>query len=256
MRCWLVGVAFAFAASGAAARAEQPPALADVFAALRAKGAKLFMANDGQLSASSGRQWQLRDPVGSVLCVEIDGQKFTDADVVGLRDAAWLKGFYARRTSLTDVGLRSLPLGLTDLDLTACLQVTDGGMETVGKLKDLRFLDLAAVPITDAGIDSLSGLTQLTRISVSETKITDDSVRVLRKFKALGHLDVAFTEFDVHGADELQRTLHNVEIYPLRNRFGEVPKWQGGDIRHDKIRWQQLRRQLNPPPPQPRKPPA
>lgn len=55
--------------------------------------------------------------------------------------------------------------------------VTDGTLEFVVGLKELKELDLDGTAITDAGLKSLAGLSNLERLRLSRTKITDAGFR-------------------------------------------------------------------------------
>ena len=52
-------------------------------------------------------------------------------------------------------------------------QLTDAGLEYVGRLKNLRKLDLSDNSITDAGLVHLQGLTQLETLELQGTQVTD-----------------------------------------------------------------------------------
>lgn len=60
-------------------------------------------------------------------------------------------------------------------------RITDEGLQELGKLKNLRNLELEEIKITDRGLNYLNQLTQLRRLNVRKTNVSVDGVAKLRK---------------------------------------------------------------------------
>ncbi len=77
---------------------------------------------------------------------------------------------------------------LTDLPWLESLdayRMTDPGMDTIGKLTELRRLHLDTSDVTDRGLAKIVGLAKLTDLSLACCPITDAGVEVLARFPTL-----------------------------------------------------------------------
>lgn len=68
--------------------------------------------------------------------------------------------------------------------------VDDVEMESIGRMKALKKLNLQRNKITDAGASDLVGLTELKDLSISRTQLSDDSLAVIGKLKNLEQLGI------------------------------------------------------------------
>ena len=59
--------------------------------------------------------------------------------------------------------------------------VTDAGMKTVGRLKELRRLSLVSTKVTDEGIQLLATCGKLEMVDLYDTKVTREGTAALRK---------------------------------------------------------------------------
>ena len=75
---------------------------------------------------------------------------------------------------------------LEHLNLSHCLQITDEGMLSVGRMANLKKLDLTDTKISDDGLKYLKGLEHLEMIILANTRVTDAGVRQLKRTKLEG----------------------------------------------------------------------
>lgn len=68
--------------------------------------------------------------------------------------------------------------------------VVDADMESIGRIKTLKKLNLQRNKITDAGVRHLAGLTELKELSISRTQLTDESLAVIGQLKNLEQLGI------------------------------------------------------------------
>jgi hypothetical protein len=80
---------------------------------------------------------------------------------------------------------------LHTLDLSMNPQITDAGLDRVGKLTGLRGLYLGWTSITDSGLEHIAGLKQLRHLILRDTtKIKGDGLKHLRGLAQLDRLDL------------------------------------------------------------------
>ncbi|MBI4662798.1 MAG: hypothetical protein HY735_28620 [Verrucomicrobia bacterium] len=115
------------------------------------------------------------------------------------RGLTWLKGltnlsftaFRARFrfTNITDQSCAFLgKLGnLRDLDLRDN-NITDEGVANLSRLRRLSYLNLSRSKVTDVGLASLASLTNLWELDLNDLKITDSGLRHLVNMKRMGRL--------------------------------------------------------------------
>ena len=90
--------------------------------------------------------------------------------------------------------------------------LTDAGLEPLGRLGELRALRLSTRKITGAGLAHLRGLTRLNDLSLAGPRMSDDELMQLAALKDLRSLslDVRGATWDVVG--RLQRALPRASI--------------------------------------------
>jgi hypothetical protein len=67
------------------------------------------------------------------------------------------------------------------LTLRCCAQITDHGLEHIGRISGVSSLDLAFTPVTDSGIESFTKWTQLEDLWINGTKVTESGVEKLQQ---------------------------------------------------------------------------
>jgi len=91
-------------------------------------------------------------------------------------------------------------------------KVTDGGLATVAKMKNLTRLRLERTEITDAGLDHLGGLEHLEYLNLYGTKVTDAGLTKLSGLANLQKLYLWETGVTEEGAKKLAEALPEVLI--------------------------------------------
>ena len=92
--------------------------------------------------------------------------------------------------------------------------VTDAGLDTVGKLKSLVRLHLERTKITDAGLAHLKGLTNLEYLNLYGTGVTDGGLEQLTGLKKLKKLYVWETKASQGEINKLKGLIAGIEIVP------------------------------------------
>lgn len=90
--------------------------------------------------------------------------------------------------------------------------VTDAGVATLARCRNLRSLILFHTSITDEGIALLSNLPRLEGLMIQSPNITDESIPHLLRFRALTRLWVGCTSISAAGVERLEQGLPNCEI--------------------------------------------
>ena len=82
---------------------------------------------------------------------------------------------------------------LETLDLSACDQITDGGLKELGGLTRLQFLNLSSCDqVTDVGLNKIATLLQLQALDLSACdRVTDSGLRELRALTRLESLNLS-----------------------------------------------------------------
>lgn len=117
------------------------------------------------------------------------------------------------RTNINDDGMAHLT-SLQKLDVL-CLpeEVTDAGMQEIGKLKRLRTLYASHTRITDAGLQALVvGKVPLRTLSLYHTNVTDEGISYLTRIRTLEDVNLGETRVTHDGILRLQRALPNTTI--------------------------------------------
>ena len=78
-----------------------------------------------------------------------------------------------------------------DVKSAMLTQVTDKGLAALAACRELRWLDLTALPVTDAGLANLKGATKLDQLFLEGTKISSESLPLISQFSALEELDLS-----------------------------------------------------------------
>jgi hypothetical protein len=159
------------------------------------------------------------DFVCSVSSVRFVGDPVNDTALVAIGALRELRIVTLERTSITDEGLRGL-VGLerlVSLGIGGAPNITDAGLEHVGRLHSLESLNLCAHAITDKGLGHLRGLERLHCLGLATTSVTDAGVVHLSRIPALYSVDLRSTKATERGAAELRRMLPQCHV-TLRDR--------------------------------------
>ncbi len=80
------------------------------------------------------------------------------------------------------------------LSLAGCALLCGPGLSQLGRLEQLRIVDLFRVPCGDHDLAGLAGLSRLASLDLSGTRITDGAVDTLRQLTGLEELHLGWTE--------------------------------------------------------------
>lgn len=97
--------------------------------------------------------------------------------------------------SISDAGLEKLAsMPLEELDVSECQQFSDAGLESIGKIKTLKKLNLWRTPTTDAGVKHLAGLTNLQWLNLDNIVLSDAGLESLTELDNLEFLHLGSTQ--------------------------------------------------------------
>ncbi len=100
---------------------------------------------------------------------------------------------------------------ITWLDLGGTV-ITDEGLKTLGKFKNLTRLHLHNTDVTDEGLSHLTDLPNLEHLNLYGTSVTDEGIQQLEELPNLRKLFVWQTRITQEGAGELEKALPGLEI--------------------------------------------
>jgi internalin A len=142
-------------------------------------------------------------------------------DLEGMRK---MKRLTVESCYLTDAGVKSIGK-LKDLEALAIRgapRITDACMKDIAGLSKLNRLDLRGCAISDRGLVAIKGL-QLQFLGLDSTKITDRSVDVFNDIATLTELEVRNTKLTNSALVKIKR-IHGMQVYGLpRIEVHEVP---------------------------------
>lgn len=115
-----------------------------------------------------------------------------------------LKKLRLAQTSVSGVGLSHIAsLGIQDLDISECSQLTDEAMEAVAQMTSLTRLNLWRDAITDEGVKQLVGLTKMQWLNLDNTLLSDAGLGALAGMSQLTFLHVGSTSVSDAGMPDL-----------------------------------------------------
>ena len=97
---------------------------------------------------------------------------------------------------------RTIPPSAMSLCLGDTL-VTDRGLQSLGALPQLDWLDLARTKVSDLGLSFLKGTESLTQLSLDGARITDASLPLIAQQRGLEELDLSNTAVTDKGVERL-----------------------------------------------------
>lgn len=109
--------------------------------------------------------------------------------------------------SFTDEDLIRLVDDIPDLEWLILIRtnVTDGGLQSIRRLKQLYILTLDDVPISDEGLRNISTMDSLEVLFICNTKVSDHGCRLLARLERLWALDLTRTAISDAGLESLQQ---------------------------------------------------
>jgi len=113
-------------------------------------------------------------------------------------------------------GWQALPQFTQLQTLNCCLwKLTEGHMRIIGRLSELRNLDLGYTEIDDAAAMHLAGLTQLTHLNLTSTQVTPKLFPILTGLSHLQELRISSENLEYKDLAILQKQLPNCRIKHL-----------------------------------------
>jgi serine/threonine protein kinase/Leucine-rich repeat (LRR) protein len=168
------------------------------------------------------------DPAAAVVArLESMGARLT-RDEKAPGNAVVIVSFYGAKQTADDAllaELRHLP-ALQTLVLWGCDQVTDGGLIALGKLPNLRSLDLGVTRISDKGVENLKPLGGLENLNLSYTQVTDAGLAHLAGMKQLQALGLDSLTVTDEGLQHLEGLTELTHLNLLSTKV------QGPGLRH------------------------
>ncbi len=134
-----------------------------------------------------------------------------------------LKGKGGLNTRVTDAWLANVAgfTTLTNLDLANC-DVRGPGLAHVGRLGQLRRLNLTLTPVTDDSLAALAGLTRLQIFSLASTHCTGRGFRALGPLQDLRNLNFHYTPVDDDGLREISRLTQLERLEIVHTQFTDA----------------------------------
>ena len=165
-----------------------------------------------------GPEW-LRNLIGvdyfaTVVSVELArSHTITDDSFRLVAELPHLKFLGCGGARLTGRGLVSLYNNgeLDQLALQVCT-VSDDGWAVIGKMKQIKKLDLASSTVSDSALEQIGTLSELEYLRLDGTQITDEGLKHLCGLHHLKNLIVDETAVTKTGVQKLQQRLPQLEI--------------------------------------------
>jgi len=95
-------------------------------------------------------------------------------------------------------------------------KITNTCLKEIGKLNQLKVLQLDNTRITDEGLKALGDLQQLTHLGLSGTYVTDEGIQHLHNLKNLTSITLGRTNVTFDGVATLRRALPDCDIHYFR----------------------------------------
>ena len=139
-------------------------------------GGSVTVITDGKEVPSIETPGELPEGTFLVTDVDLNGRsEATNAGFGKLIDLSGLRTLNLNRTDICDLDLPILSTlnRLAKLELANNRRVTDFGLKTIGRMRELRILGLGATGITDTCLEHVAALKKLTYLNLSNTEVTD-----------------------------------------------------------------------------------
>jgi len=111
----------------------------------------------------------------------LDMNPITDEDLAVLASSTDLAGLRIARTRVSGVGLSQIknPQSLVMLSVAGNGMFGDAELQSLGRFKRLRMLDISGTSVSDEGMSSLLSLNHLAALNVQDTEVTSDGLEIL-----------------------------------------------------------------------------
>jgi len=112
-----------------------------------------------------------------------------------------LKKLRVAQTQVSNEGLAQLTVltQLEDLDISECSLVSDDGLQHIGKMTQLKRLNLWRDAITDLGAEHLAPLTNIQWLNLDNTQVSDIGIEYLKDMEKLEFLHLGSTQISDTG---------------------------------------------------------
>lgn len=117
---------------------------------------------------------------------------------------------------VTDAGLAHLQnlghLRWAALCFKESPKVTDAGLDHIGRMPGVRYLDVMGTSVSDAGMESVARLSELRELSLWRTRVGDAGLVKLANLRDLEMIDLRETRVTDAGVKRLQEALPKLKI--------------------------------------------
>ena len=141
----------------------------------------------------------------SLVRLDLSGTGVTDKGLAELRPLQKLQSLNLNRTAVSAAGLAQLELAsLQQLNLNGT-QVADDGLALLANVsEDFSYLDLGHTEVTDEGLDAIGRLDGLWYLDLSGTHVSDEGLRHLSNLTNLRNLKLSSTRVRGFGLQHLR----------------------------------------------------
>ncbi len=162
----------------------------------------------------------------AVIRVYLSGAKIKDEDLLNLEELHELKELSISGQTqkspprsggqITDKGLQTIGK-LSKLEsLNLCgNRITNAGLKELHKLKELRRLDLSLTSVNDDGMQALHPLEKLEYLRIWDVKISDVGLSHLQEIKTLKQVLLAHAEVTASGLEKLRNAIPNIKVQSI-----------------------------------------
>ncbi|MEX2187079.1 MAG: hypothetical protein WD875_09810 [Pirellulales bacterium] len=149
--------------------------------------------------------------------IDLGGCNVTPSGVLHLRSSRQLKHLHLSDFSspLDEATMEQIATAwphLQSLSLDGA-QIADSAFAHVGKLRQLRYLNICRTQVTDEGLKTLGTLTRLTTLHAGNTKISDLGMDAICSLSTLEKLDLNFTGITDRGLQGIDHLMKLKRIY-------------------------------------------
>jgi len=134
----------------------------------------------------------MQDGAGHIVAIDLTSAWISDSDLARLGRLRNLRSLNLAHTRITDVGLEHLANleGVTDLNLYYAEYITEDGIAHLRRWKDLDRLNLRGTKVTSKVFEHLGRLTALKSLDIAYTQIDDEGFEELSALPKLEELAI------------------------------------------------------------------
>ena len=199
---------------------------------LSAYGPDFFAYLDFSKVETDDRVFAVISKLTNLQALNLDGADLSNQGLKDLSNLRQLQYLYLSRSGITDRTLEWLPTGSLEQLISNQTKISDRGLKSIQKCRDLRKLNLSDCHITDAGLPSIATLTELEELDLSNTKITAKGLLQLIGLKKLLSLSVRNTLITAEDLPVVKQlcqkmpSLNSIEIGGKSFTIPVVAHWQ------------------------------